>query len=305
MKTVKIGNLPKVPSIAVGCMRMHALDEKSAAEYLATAVENGLNFFDHADIYGRGKSETVFAKACKDAVIKREDLILQSKCGIVSGKMYDFSKRHILNSVDGILSRLDTDYIDILLLHRPDALMQPEEVGEAFDILREQGKVKQFGVSNMNPSQISLLQSGLKCPVVANQMQFSPVHAGAVRSGFEFNMLTKGAADRDGGVLEYCRLNGITPQAWSPFQYGFIRGTYMGNPLFARLNKTLSEIGAAHGISASATVVAWISRHPANIQTIAGTMNLSRLLDVKKGANVELSREEWYEIYTAAGNRLP
>ncbi len=305
MKTVKIGNLPKVPSIAVGCMRMHALDEKSAAEYLATAVENGLNFFDHADIYGRGKSETVFAKACKDAVIKREDLILQSKCGIVSGKMYDFSKQHILNSVDGILSRLDTDYIDILLLHRPDALMQPEEVGEAFDILREQGKVKQFGVSNMNPSQISLLQSGLKCPVVANQIQFSPVHTGAIRSGFEFNMLTKGAADRDGGVLEYCRLNGITPQAWSPFQYGFIRGTYMGNPLFARLNKTLSEIGAAHGISASATVVAWISRHPANIQTIAGTMNLSRLLDVKKGADVELSREEWYEIYTAAGNRLP
>lgn len=197
MKTVNIGNLNDLPAIAVGCMRIHSLEEKQAAEFVSAAVENGLNFFDHADIYGRGKSETVFSKACKDAGIKREDIVLQSKCGIVSGSMYDFSKEHILKSVDGILSRLDTDYIDILLLHRPDALMEPQEVGEAFDILKKSGKVKDFGVSNMKPMQIELLQSGLKQMIVVNQIQFSPAHAGAIRGGFEFNMLTDGAADRD------------------------------------------------------------------------------------------------------------
>lgn len=305
MKTVKIGNLSGVPSVAVGCMRIPSLDEKKATEFVAQAVANGLNFFDHADIYGCGESEKLFAKAVKNAGLKREDLLLQSKCGIVRGKMYDFSKQHILNSVDGILSRLDTDYIEILLLHRPDALMQPEEVGEAFDTLRKQGKVRQFGVSNMRPMQIELLQSGLNCKLAVNQIQFSPAHAGAIRSGFEFNMLTDGASDKDGSVIEYCRLKGITLQAWSPFQHGFFKGTYIDDPDYEKLNAALEETGNHYGISKSAAAVAWICRHPANIQTVTGTTNIARLLEIKKGADVTISREEWYKIYTAAGNRLP
>lgn len=305
MKTVKIGNLSGVPSVAVGCMRIPSLDEKKATEFVAQAVANGLNFFDHADIYGRGESEKLFARAVKNAGLKREDLLLQSKCGIVRGKMYDFSKQHILNSVDGILSRLDTDYIEILLLHRPDALMEPEEVGEAFDKLKSEGKVRYFGVSNMKPMQMELLRSGLKENLVADQIQFSPAHAGVIRSGFEFNMDTEGAADRDGSVLEYCRLNGITPQAWSPFQKGFIKGTYIGDPDFYNLNVALRDVGSNYGISASAAVVAWICRHPAGIQTVAGTTNIDRLLDLKKGAEVKITREEWYKIYAAAGNILP
>lgn len=305
MKTVKIGNIENIPAIAVGCMRLISLDEKNAAKFVAGAAENALNFFDHADIYGKGECESLFSKACKAAGVKRENIYIQSKCGIVRGKMYDFSKEHILASVDGILSRLQTDYLDVLLLHRPDALMEPDEVGEAFEILYQNGKVRNFGVSNMKPMQIELLQSGLKQKIAVNQIQFSPVHSGAIRGGFEFNMLTDGAADRDGSILEYCRLKGITPQAWSPFQHGFIKGTYIDNPDYAELNATLKEIGSNYGISPSATVASWISRHPAGIQTVTGTTNLKRLLDIKKGLDVNLSREEWYKIYKAAGNILP
>lgn len=305
MKKVNLGDMKNLPAVIAGCMRMASLDARKAADFVAKAVENGLNFFDHADIYGRGESEKTFAKACSDVGIKREDIVLQSKCGIVPHKMYDFSKEHILSSVDGILERLCTDYLDVLLLHRPDALMEPEEVGEAFEKLKSEGKVRYFGVSNMKPMQMELLRSGLKEDLVADQIQFSPAHAGIIRSGFEFNMDTDGAADRDGSVLEYCRLKGITPQAWSPFQKGFIKGTYIGDPNFCNLNAALRDVGSNYGISASAAVVAWICRHPANIQTVAGTTNIDRLLDLKKGAEVKITREEWYKIYAAAGNILP
>lgn len=305
MKTVRIGKLVNVPSVAVGAMKMSLLGEKEAAEFVAKAVENGLYFFDHADIYGRGECEKTFAAACKNAAVRREDLIIQSKCGIVPGKMYDFSREHILESVDGILSRLGTEYLDVLLLHRPDALMQPEEVGEAFNRLTAQGKVRQFGVSNMNPMQIKLLQSGLSQKIAVNQIQFSPVHAGAIQGGFEVNMETDGAPSRDGSVIEFCRLEGIAVQAWSPFRYGFIKSTYLNNPKFLRLNAVLAEIGRKYGISPAAVVVAWICRHPANIQTVAGTTKINRLLDLVKGADVTLEREEWYRIYLSAGYTLP
>lgn len=298
-------NGPALPRVVVGCMRLAYAGGEKATRLVAQAVENGLNFFDHADIYGGGESEKIFAKAIKSAKISRDKIVLQSKCGIVPGVMYDFSKKHILQSVDGILSRLDTDRLDVLLLHRPDALMQPEEVGEAFDALYESGKVARFGVSNMNPMQIQLLKSGTKSRIEFDQIQFSPVHAGAIRSGFEVNMDTPGAASRDGGIIEYCRLNGITLQAWSPFQYGFIKGTYIGNPAFSALNTALEEVGEKYGLSATATVAAWISRHPAGIQTVCGSTDINRLLDVKKGAETLISREDWYRIYTAAGNMLP
>ena len=294
-----------LPRVIVGCMRLASGGIENATRLVSQAVENGLNFFDHADIYGGGESEKTFAKAIKNAKISRDKVVLQSKCGIVPGVMYDFSKEHIVRSVEGILSRLDTDRLDVLLLHRPDALMQPEEVGEAFTSLYESGKVGTFGVSNMNPMQMQLLQSGLKNKIEFDQIQFSPVHAGAVSSGFEVNMETVGAADRSGGVIEYCRLKGITLQAWSPFQYGFIKGAYIGNPSFVALNTVLDEVGKKYGLSASATVAAWIARHPAGIQTVCGSTNADRLLDVKKGAETVISREDWYRIYTAAGNILP
>ena len=304
MKYVQVGSQP-LPAIAVGCMGLNKLSAKECDAFLSAAADAGLYYFDHADIYGGGECEQVFGEAAARLQLPREKLVLQSKCGIVPGVMFDFSKQHILKAVEGSLRRLRTDYLDILLLHRPDALMQPEEVGEAFDTLRKQGKVRQFGVSNMRPMQIELLQSGLNCKLAVNQIQFSPAHAGAIRSGFEFNMLTDGASDKDGSVIEYCRLKGITLQAWSPFQHGFFKGTYIDDPDYEKLNEALEETGNHYGISKSAAAVAWICRHPANIQTVTGTTNIARLLEIKKGADVTISREEWYKIYTAAGNRLP
>lgn len=212
MKQIKLGGVLDVPALAVGCMRITSLDEKGAQAFVSAAMEEKLNFFDHADIYGGGECETVFAKAVSALKIPRDKLFLQSKCGIVPGKMYDFSKEHILSSVDGILKRLDTDYLDVLLLHRPDALMEPEEVAEAFDLLESQGKVRYFGVSNMRPDQIRLLKKCVRQKIVANQLQFSPMHAEMVSVGLEVNMVTDGAVDRDGGILNYCRLHDITVQ---------------------------------------------------------------------------------------------
>lgn len=241
-KKIKIGKSDILaPNVAVGCMRI--ADMQNLPEYLSFCIENGLNFFDHADIYSSGECETQFAKAFKQTGFKREDIILQSKCGIVSGVMYDFSKKHILNAVDGILKRLDTDYLDILALHRPDALVEPEEVAEAFDILKISGKVRNFGVSNHKPYQIELLKKYLKQDLVVNQMQFSLPMSNMIANGLEVNMLTDGAIDRDGSVLDYCRLNDITLQAWSPFQYGFFEGIFIGNnEKFPELNKTLNAL---------------------------------------------------------------
>ena len=293
----------KVPTIAIGCMRIGEMSEKEAAAFLDTAMQNGANFFDHADIYGRGKCETVFGKAI--ANLPREDLILQTKCGIVPGKMFDFSYQHIVESVEGSLKRLDTDYIDILLLHRPDALMEPEEVAKAFDDLKSSGKVRHFGVSNQNPYQMQLLQNYMDMPICANQLQFSIMHAPMIQSGINVNMYNDSALNRDGGVLDYCRLHGITIQPWSPLQHGFFEGCFVDNEKFPELNAVLKTIGNKYGVSKTTVAFAWILRHPANMQPVTGTTNLTRLSDCLKATQVTLTREEWYEIYRAAGNRLP
>lgn len=216
-----------------------------------------------------------------------------------------FSYEHIINSVDGILNRLDTDYIDMLLLHRPDALMQPEEVARAFDELYEKGKVKYFGVSNIKPMQIELLKKYIRQDIQANQLQLSITNSQMIRNGLEVNMFTEGSLDRDGSVLDYCRLNDITIQAWSPFQYGFFEGVFLGNEKFDNLNRTIDEIAAKYNVSSTSTAAAWILRHPANMQMISGTMNLKRIDEIIKGADIELTREEWYKIYLSAGNMLP
>ncbi|MGH4052920.1 MAG: aldo/keto reductase [Clostridium sp.] len=305
MKKINIGNgAVSTSEIALGCMRINDLSKTEASLLINTAIESGINFFDHADIYGGGKSEEVFADAFDMKPSNREKFILQSKCGIRQG-YFDFSKEHILNSVDGSLKRLKTDYIDILLLHRPDTLMQPEEVAEAFSILQKSGKVKHFGVSNQNPMQIELLNKYLKNKIIINQLQFSITNTGIIDSGLNVNMKIDPSIDRDGSILEYCRLKDINIQAWSPFQYGFFEGVFLDNDKFPELNKKINEIAAVKGVTNSAIAIAWILRHAAKIQPIVGTTNPKRLKDICAASGVELTRQEWYEIYLAAGNKLP
>lgn len=293
----------KVPTVAVGCMRISDMSEKEVSAFVNTALENGANFFDHADIYGSGKSEIVFGKAISPSM--REDIIIQTKCGIVPGKMFDFSYEHIIRSVNGSLKRLGTDYIDVLLLHRPDALMEPEEVAKAFDELKDAGKVRHFGVSNQNPYQMQLLQAYLDMPICANQLQFGVMHAPMIQSGINVNMYNNLGVNRDGGVLDFCRLNKITIQPWSPMQYGFFEGCFIDNEKFPELNKTLECIAEKYSVSKTTIAIAWILRHPAKMQPVTGTTNLTRLRDSLKATDVKLTREEWYEIYKSAGNVLP
>ena len=302
MKTIPLGKSGlQVPTIAVGCMRMKSLNPAEAERFVGTALELGMHFFDHADIYGDGACEKIFARAYTGP---REKIILQSKCGIRKGH-YDFSKEHILSSVDGILARLNTDYLDVLLLHRPDALVEPEEVAEAFDALQASGKVKHFGVSNHNPGQMQLLQKYVKQPLAANQLQMSVAHASLVTRGTHVNMLDDGAVDRDGGALDFCRLHDITVQPWSPFQHGFFRGPFIGDRNFKELNTKLDELAQKYAADSTAIALAWLLRHPAKLQPVIGTMNLGRLASCAKAAEITLTREEWYALWLAAGNTLP
>ncbi len=292
----------QVPAVAVGCMRISDMNEKEVSAFVDTALSFSANFFDHADIYGGGKSEEVFGKAISPSM--RENVIIQTKCGIRKG-MFDFSYDHIVSSVDGSLKRLGTDYIDVLLLHRPDALMEPDEVAKAFDYLKTSGKVRHFGVSNQNPYQIQLLQNSLTVPLCANQLQFGVMHTPMIQSGINVNMYNESAVNRDGGVLDFCRLNKITIQPWSPMQYGFFEGCFIDNEKFPEVNEILQRIGDKYGVSKTAMAFAWILRHPAKMQPVTGTTNLTRLADCLKASEVKITREEWYEIYRAAGNILP
>ena len=294
----------QVPTVAVGCMRIDQLTDKQVSAFVDTALENGANFFDHADIYGKGgASEAVFGKAI--ANIPREKLIIQTKCGIVPGVSFDFSYEHIVNSVEGSLKRLGTDYVDVLLLHRPDALIEPEEVARAFDHLKSSGKVLHFGVSNQNPYQMQLLQRYLDMPLCANQLQLSIMHTPMIDAGINVNMYNDSATNRDGGVLDFCRLNDITIQPWSPMQFGFFEGCFVDHEKFPKLNAVMQRIADEHGVSKTTIAIAWILRHPAKMQPITGTTNLTRLKDSLAATTITLSREEWYEIYKAAGNILP
>ena len=303
MYTINLGKSGlTVPTVAVGCMRISNMDEKQVAAFIDTALEGGANFFDHADIYGGGKSEEVFGKAITPTM--REKLFIQTKCGIRKGQ-YDFSYEHIVQSVDGSLRRLGTEYVDVLLLHRPDALMEPEEVARAFSYLKETGKVRHFGVSNHNPYQMQLLQNALDMPLCVNQLQFGVMHTPMIGAGINVNTYNESAVVRDGGVLDYCRLNKITVQPWSPMQYGFFEGCFIDNDKFPELNGVLERIGHQYGVSKTTMAMAWILRHPAKMQPVTGTTNLGRLVDCLKAADLHITREEWYEIYRAAGNTLP
>ncbi|WP_042356447.1 aldo/keto reductase [Bacillus rubiinfantis] len=308
MKHIKIANTDlQVSNLIMGNMRLNQLSITEAEKLIRTAMDEGINFFDHADIYGQGRCEEIFSQAIQMSPSIREKMVLQSKCGIVTSEGYfDFSKEHILESVDGILKRLNTDYLDILLLHRPDALMEPAEVAEAFSMLHTSGKVKYFGVSNHNPAQIELLQKFVPYKLIINQLQFSIAHTPMIDAGITLNMKKDQAINRDSSILEYCRLHDITIQAWSPFQHGFFEGVFLGDmERFPELNKTIASLAEKYGVTNTAIAVAWITRHPANIQVVLGTTNVQRMQDACKGSDIRLTREEWYRLYKAAGNIIP
>ena len=303
MKTINIGNMT-ASAISLGCMRMSNLEKNQVDAIMETAISSGINYFDHADIYGGGNSEKLFGEYLKRHAGVRDKIFIQTKCAIHDGQ-FDFSKEHILKSVEGSLERLGVDYVDALLLHRPDTLMEPEEVAEAFDILESSGKVRSFGVSNQNLMQIELLKTAVKQPLIVNQLQFSVTEAGLVTSGMNVNMKNPESVMHDGGLLEFSRINNITVQAWSPFQHGFFAGSYIDNDDFPKLNAKLAEIGEKYGLTKTGVAAAWILRHPAKMQLIAGTMNPERLESICQASNVTLTRAEWYEIYRAAGHSLP
>ena len=290
--------------LVLGCMRMSELSVAEAADVLRAAQASGINFYDHADIYGGGKSETVFAQAAKAAGLKRDELFLQSKVGIRKG-FFDFSKEHIVSSVEGILDRLETDHLDFLLLHRPDTLVEPEEVAVAFEHLEQSGKVNYFGVSNQNPMQIELLQKYVPMKLQANQLQFGPAHTPMVDAGFNVNMLDEAGLNRDGSILDYSRLKEMTIQPWSPFQVDLSQGLFIKHPAYQELTAKLQAYADERGVTLEAIVMAWILRHPAMMQPIVGSMNPERITKMCEGTTVELSRQEWYDIYLSAGNSLP
>lgn len=308
VKYIKIANTDlNVSNVIMGNMRLTQLALPDAEKLIRTAIDEGINFFDHADIYGKGRCEEIFSEAIHMSPAIREKMVLQSKCGIISPEGYfDFSKEHIMESVNGILKRLRTDYLDILLLHRPDPLMEPVEVAEAFEELHTSGKVRYFGVSNHNPMQIELLQKYIPYKLVVNQLQLSITHTPMIDSGITLNMTNDQAVNRDSSVLEYCRLHDITIQAWSPFQHGFFEGTFLGDlKRFPELNQTIDRIAEKYGVTNTAIATAWITRHPANIQVVLGTTNPERMKEACNGAKITLTREEWYQLYKAAGNIVP
>ncbi len=296
----------EVCPVAIGCMRFANMNVDELSKLITFCVGRGFNFFDHADIYGGGTCESLFGEALKKTGLKRNEVVIQSKCGIVPGKMYDFSREHILSSVDGILTRLDMDYLDVLVLHRPDALMDVKEVAETLDVLYKSGKVHYFGVSNFRPSQIELLKKYMKQDILVNQLQFSITESNMIACGLEANMNTNGSFDHDGSILDYCQLNDITVQAWSPFQYGFFEGCFIGNrEKFPKLNETLDELSRKYGVSPYGIATAWILTHPAKIQMISGSTNSDHLNDIFEGSKICLSREDWYRLYLDAGHILP
>lgn len=309
MKTINIVNGPQnVSAIIQGCMRMPALSKEDAAKVIRTAYDCGINFYDHATCYGEnGAAETRFAEAFPLTGLKREDIYIQSKCGLCFDRNeFDWSKENILSSVDDSLRRLNIDYLDTLLLHRPDVIYDPEEVAEAFDILEKEGKVRFFGVSNLVPMQIELLKKYVKQPLVINQVQLSLEQSQLIDQALYMNnKQTEFSINRDGHALDYCRLNDITIQAWSPLQVGMFGGTFIDNPDFPELNKALAEIGEREGVSKTAVAIAWILRHPAKMQAIIGTMNPAHIADACDATKVKLSHHDWYQLYLAAGKYLP
>ena len=308
MRYITLGQDDKeLSEIVLGMMRIEDKSVKEVEELVETALSVGINAFDLADIYGRGRCEELLGLVLKNRPDLREEMWIQSKCGIRIEEFtyFDFSKEYILQSVDGILERLQVDYLDSLLLHRPDALMESDQVAEAFDLLYKQGKVRNFGVSNQNPMMMELLKKDVKQPLAVNQLQLSAAFTPGFESGFHVNMEDSQAAMRDGSIFEYCKLHDVVIQAWSVLQFGYFKGNFVGNEKFQALNQVLDRLAFKYGVTPSTIAISWILRYPAKMQAVVGTTNPNHLREVSQAANFSLTRKEWYEIYLAAGNNLP
>ena len=308
MRYITIGQDDKeLSEIVLGMMRIEDKSVKEVEELVETALSVGINAFDLADIYGRGRCEELLGLVLKNRPDLREEMWIQSKCGIRIEEFtyFDFSKDYIIKSVDGILQRLKIDHLDSLLLHRPDALMESDQVAEAFDLLYKQGKVRDFGVSNQNPMMMELLKKDVKQPLAVNQLQLSAAFTPGFESGFHVNMEDSQAAIRDGSIFEYCKLHDVVIQAWSVLQFGYFKGNFVGNEKFQALNQVLDRLAIKYGVTSSTIAISWILRYPAKMQAVVGTTNPKHLREVSQAANFSLTRKEWYEIYLAAGNNLP
>ena len=298
-------------AVIQGCMRFKGMSSMEVERIVNLCLENGINSFDHADVYGtagmRGECEQLFGQVLKENPGLRDKVYIQSKCGICKSEQdyYNFSKEHILEAVDGILTRLQTEYLDALLLHRPDTLMEPEEVADAFETLHKAGKVRYFGVSNMNPGQVELLDRAVDAPLVFNQLQLSIAHCPMIDTGLSVNNRIPQAVDYEGGILEYSRLKAMTIQAWSPFQKGLFVGPFLADrETYGELNAYIDQLAEKYNVTNTAIAVAWILRHPAHMQVILGTTNQKRIADACQGADITLTREEWYTLYAKAGKRI-
>lgn len=308
MRYITLGQDEKeLSEIVLGMMRIKDKSVKEVEELVETALSVGINAFDLADIYGRGRCEELLGLVLKNRPDLREKMWIQSKCGIRIEEFtyFDFSKDYIIKSVDGILQRLKIDHLDSLLLHRPDALMESDQVAEAFDLLYKQGKVRNFGVSNQNPMMMELLKKDVKQPLAVNQLQLSAAFTPGFESGFHVNMEDSQAAMRDGSIFEYCKLHDVVIQAWSVLQFGYFKGNFVGNEKFQALNQVLDRLAIKYGVTSSTIAISWILRYPAKMQAVVGTTNPKHLREVSQAANFSLTRKEWYEIYLAAGNNLP
>ncbi|MFI0237874.1 aldo/keto reductase family oxidoreductase [Streptomyces sp. NPDC016845] len=309
MKTISFPQTElRASNVVLGLMRIAELDDDAVRGLYHSAREAGINTFDHADIYGpsRHACEERFGQAVKLTGAERESIVIQSKVGIRPG-FFDFSKEHIVRTVEESLAALRTDYLDVLLLHRPDTLVEPEEVAAAFDELHAAGKVVNFGVSNHTPGQIELLRTAVRRPLVANQVQLSIAHCPMIASGIAANMAgLDQSVDRDNGLLDHARLNKITLQAWSPLQKGFFGGVFIGDrENYAELNDALDELAEKYEVTPTGIAVAWITRHPANMQVVLGTTNPGRVAESAAGSDLPLTREEWYRLFRTAGHVLP
>ena len=308
MRYITLGQDDKeLSEIVLGMMRIEDKSVKEVEELVETALSVGINAFDLADIYGIGRCEELLGLVLKNRPDLREKMWIQSKCGIRIEEFtyFDFSKDYIIKSVDGILQRLKIDHLDSLLLHRPDALMESDQVAEAFDLLYKQGKVRNFGVSNQNPMMMELLKKDVKQPLAVNQLQLSAAFTPGFESGFHVNMEDSQAAMRDGSIFEYCQLHDVVIQAWSVLQFGYFKGNFVGNEKFQALNQVLERLAIKYGVTSSTIAVSWILRYPAKMQAVVGTTNPKHLIEASQATNFNLTRKEWYEIYLAAGNNLP
>jgi len=306
-----------VSELIYGCMRIRgswspeALTEEEIAAGLRSvraALDAGITFFDHADIYGRGRCEELFGHLWKREGVARDQLVLQSKCGIRPGLCYDFRPDYIRASVEGSLQRLQTDYLDILLLHRPDVLMEPDAIAEVFAELKASGKVRYFGVSNFTPAAQELLQSRLPDPLVTNQIRFGLGFINPVESWLVAGRSADGIQTRGEGILEYCMQHRIRPQAYSPVVYGGILEPLAESdtPALRGLKELLNAMAAEKGVSPDVIALSWVMRHPAGIQPIIGTTRPERIHTAARALDLPLSHEEWYSLFIAArGNALP